>query len=242
LAKREIKTFSAIVDSIIARTGRIESRADIEAFVRLSIRETQVLAFFNRDLMEEQLQPSTDPFVWPLPDRFRQFRAVEYPTQIDSRGNTVFPDEIVPGLRQQSKRHYYYHSGDSVVFVGHAPGLAANGVSLINLAYYRYFLPLVYMVVDSRPARYLLDDTTGLAAWEFNAIGLTPEQEAAKKAQVTNWLIFNWDGVIEEGGLAKLYKSIGDERASASFSLYKQLQRDVIGNEAAISIRGPTRD
>lgn len=51
-------------------------------------------------------------------------------------------------------------------------------------------------------------------------------------AYVTNWMITDWNEMIKEGALAKLFKAIGDvKRAQTSYSLYGQMREDMLRTE-----------
>ncbi len=49
-----------------------------------------------------------------------------------------------------------------------------------------------------------------------------------------NWLLKRWYEMILEGTLAKIYKTVGDERSKTSFSLYKSFQQDLLASERVV--------
>jgi len=223
----EVNTFSAAVDDCIARSGRIDRRADIISYLRLSMRESQVLAFFSADLEEDVISSVTaDPHIWTRPVVFRQMRSVQYPGLYDAQGVPIFPKFLEPGKIQQRHDHYYYESGDSFVFAGMANGASSLNTT-INVAYYKYFNPLPYYEAGARPATYDLETL----AWTYLTATTAAAQEAAR-ALVTNWMLFKWYDMVLEGALAKLFKAIDDPRQQATYALYKQLQTSLLRGES----------
>jgi hypothetical protein len=99
------------------------------------------------------------------------------------------------------------------------------------LAYYSYFPKLPYYEESLRPARFFLETN----AWSY-LDATTPEEEAAARLVVSNWMLFDWFDTIVEGGLAKIFKTVGDVRAPAAFGLYKSLQNDILTGEDVESI------
>ena len=239
MAQSEINTFSAAVDDCVGRSGRIDRKADIMSYLRLTLRETQVLAYFFRDLVEDEITGVTsDPYTWPIPNYFRIMEAVQYPYLLDSRGNVIFAKPLTVNKRMQEEDYYYYGSGNSIVFVGH--GLQSGVSVTINVAYFTYFAPLAYFsTTDNRPARYLIDDETGAEGWEYtDAYSGSDALNEAAQALVTNWLLERWYQVMVEGALAKLYKTVGDDRQTSTYALYKQLQTTILSSEQRLAIAG----
>ena len=237
MALIETRTMSAAVDDCISRSGRPDRRPDLVSFIRLSMRETQVLSMFARDLTEDEITTVTgDPYVWTIPDYFRLMDYVEYPHLTDSRGNIVKADYIPLGKRQRDRDFFYYGSGDAIVFVGQ--GLEATGYTVsINVAYYSYFRPLTYMASANRPARWLTNDETGTESWVYlPAYDVDATTRETARNLVTNWMLDRWYDVVLEGALAKLYKLVNDERASPAYALFKQLQNTILTSEARIAI------
>ena len=95
----EINTFSSAVDDIIIRTGRPDLKQDIIAYVRLTVRECQVLRFFRNDMIEDTLTSDGNVYIWNYPQEFRIIRTVRYP-YVNLRGERIYPEEVNPGCRQ----------------------------------------------------------------------------------------------------------------------------------------------
>jgi len=221
-------TFSAAVDEVVARTGRPDRRAAIAGWLRASMREIQVRAFFHNDLVEDQLTAIAEPFIWECPPGFRQLFTPMYPELLDDHGRPIFPRFAPPSKMQQRELYYWYRSGDSLVFAG-----MGNG-GLVDVAYFSYFTPLAYIQEETaRPATY--DLATG--AWAYLSAG-TPAEEAVARARVTNWLLFDYFEACIEGATAKLFKSYNDERASSAFALFRSLSNDVLKGAASVSVDG----
>lgn len=209
--------FSELIDSCIQRSGRKDRQADIIDYANTTIRECQTLALFHRDLVEETVLATAEPTVWTLPNTFRQMRVVLYP-------DGMYPDYMMPGKQQKYLDRYYYAASGYMVFVGCGTQGATTLSQVIKLAYYSYLPRLKYYAVGSRPAVY--DDETN--AWTYNPVTTDPDEQAAARAKVSNWLLTHYNEMIKEGTLAKLFKSIKDqERSMMSYSLYKSMQEDI---------------
>jgi hypothetical protein len=220
----EINTFSAVVDDAITRSGRPDRKADIIAFVRSSIRECQVKAYFRNDFIEDTLTADAEVFIWSYPQEFRMLRTVRYPIT-NMRGEKIYPPEILPGKKQREHTHFYYGGPGYYAFAGLSSGLE------IDVAYYKNSKKLPYYESAARPATFSLeaDDWTYLTA-------TTDADKLIAREAVSNWLLFNYYDTILEGTLAKLFKVVGDERASSTYALYKSFQNDLIANEPSDSL------
>ena len=58
----ELNTFSAAVDDVVVRSGRVDRKADIIAFVRETIRELHALRVCKNDLTEDTLTADADNY------------------------------------------------------------------------------------------------------------------------------------------------------------------------------------
>ncbi len=226
----ETGTFSALIDEAKLRSGRADRAADLIAYARSSMRECTVLARFQQNLIEGTFTVgSTIPHIFKRPVNMRQWQAIQYP-YFDSHGQPVFVEEKRPSKFQtQGTDYWFYLTGDSYVFNGLAVG------DLVKYAYHSYLTKLTYYsVIADRPARYIIESET----WEYHAdyIGNT-ELNDTGEAKVSNWLLFYWYDLILEGTLAKLYKTVGDTRQSASYALYKQQQKDLLAGESQVIVR-----
>lgn len=229
----EIKTFSSAVDDAISRAGRPDRKLDIISHIRLTMRECQVLAYFESDRIEDTIVANADPYVYSTPQRFRIMEAVQYPGIIDEQGNPIYADPVSPGRKQREHKYFYYISGASHVFAGHGANASLN--ASINLSYFSYFAPLPYYDDADRPAKFILEDD----AWSYLTATTDDEKEAAQ-ALVTNWLLTRHYDTVIEGTLAKLYKMNDDARAGSTFGLYKLLQTTLLHAESRAAIGGHT--
>ena len=226
--------FSESVDKVVARSNRRERLEDVKAFMHSTIRECQNLAKFYRDRIEDEITVGSlntaGAFVWDRPARFKRFEAVEYPNQI-------FPKRLNPGKRQVGETSYYYGGPTYFAFVGVAE------TDVIKVAYYTFARRFKYYAatardtanptVNSQPAIYDREtetwqylDTSGTPVY-VSSLGSTTADEAAQ-ALVSNWLLLDWNNVLEEGALAKILKVISHANAPSSFALYKSLQKTLI--------------
>lgn len=220
----EINTFSAAVDDVVSRSGRPDRVADIIAFVRVTIRELQVLRFFRNDLIEDTLTADAANYVWNYPQEFRVLRTVRYP-RFDAQGGQNYPPEILPGKKQKDYTDFYYGGPGYYVFAGSALADA------IDVAYYAYSKKLAYYELADRPATFSLEDDS----WSYLSVGTTAEELIARE-KVSNWLLFNYYDTIVEGGMAKILKTVGDPRSMSSFALYKSYQQSLIAGEPSDSL------
>lgn len=224
----EVNTFSAVIDACLARSGRVDRRADIISFARMTIREIQVLGAFANDLVEDQLTSVTaDPHVYVLPSTFRQMITVQYPGLVDERGNFIYAKYKPIGKGQNNAEHFWYRSGDSAIFVGH--GGNAGSAKSINIAYLAFSRTFRYFeTVADRPARY--DDET--ESWVYAAAyDISDAQRQVARELVSNWVLFNWYDTVLEGTLAKLYKVVDDPRAVSSFAFFERAKKQVLAGE-----------
>ncbi len=223
----ELGTFSALIDQAVSLAGRGKvARTRLTGYARASMREPQVDNLFERDLVEDQLNVTASPFIWPRPAELRFFRTVRYPGEI-------YPPYIVPGRRQFDEDKFYYAASTYFTFKG------VNVGDLLDIAFYQYFPKLVYFEAANRPARYFAD----LAKWQYldqnnnfvDTLGSDDLDEAAE-ALVTNWMLFDWNDLVLEGTLAKQFKAIGDPRAPSSFALFKSMIKDLLQGEVIASV------
>jgi len=223
----ELGTFSALLDDAVRLAGRgIAARPQMASYARASMREPQVDNLFDKDLIEDSLTFSADPFTWERPAEFRLFRTVKYTEE-------TYPKFIPPGRRQRDEINFYYQASTYFVFKGLAVG------DTFGIAYYSYFPKLVYFAPANRPARYFAD----LAEWQYldgngdfvATLGSDALDEAAR-ALVTNWMIFDWNDLVLEGILAKQFKVQGDQRAPSHFALFKSMIKDLLQAEVTGSI------
>lgn len=222
----ESQTFSALIDDVLARSGRRDRLPSIIAYARTTIRECLVLDFFDQSLIETQVTVDAIPFVWERPTNLRSILAVRTP-YYDRRNDRIFAKEKKPGMTVADDERYFYLSGNSFAFSNLAVG------DVLDIAYYEYSVPLVYMAdVATRPARYNLETEL----WEYHqAYDASDETRENARDKVTNWLLYYWYELIAEGTQAKLYKLVNDEaRMRMSYALYKSIQKDLAAGESTV--------
>ncbi|MGI9406004.1 MAG: hypothetical protein ACR2O4_06495 [Hyphomicrobiaceae bacterium] len=223
----EINTFSAAVDTVIARSHRPDKKSDAISFIRATVRELESKAFFEESRIEQQITCiTTDPHVFPLPQFWRTAEFAEYTHILDPHSKPVVPKWTRPGPGTQNLDHFAYQVGETLVFTG--LGLTGGLTGTINLAYHAFLPPLRYfdLTVSGtvRPATFSDETLT----WTYDPVTVDPDEQAAAEALVTNWIIFRWYETILEGALAKLYKTLEDTRAPTSFALYKSYEQDFV--------------
>lgn len=220
----EINTFSAVVDAVLARAQRPGRSADVIAYARQTLRECQVVQgiAFSRDLIEDSVTATSSPFLWDRPALLRHLRTVRY-NIATANNNEIYPVFRRPGKIQQGLIHFYYGGPTYTAFAG-----VSNGI-VIDVAYYSYFLKLPYYAdVADRPATFSLETNS----WSYQeAFDVDDTTRQAAQDLVTNWMLTDWFDLIVEGALAKLFKTVNDERSPATFGLYKSLQKDLLRGE-----------
>lgn len=221
--------FSELVDSIIARSGRPDRKADIVAHLNSTIRECQTQALFYKDLLEDQItlaNPPANPTIWTYPRNYRILKAVQYP-------ECVFPKHIKPSRLTRGEISYYYFASTYAAFFG-VPNCNTNTQQYINLAYYTKLPRLTYFPLGARPA--VWDDVTQLWTYYtppgYTVVTVDPDISAADYLLVSNWLLDGYRDCIEEGTLAKIFKDLGDAtRTQSSFAQYSAQKNDIKQNE-----------
>lgn len=222
----EINTFSAAVDDVLVRAQRPSRQADAIAYIRQSLRECQILSLFERDMVEDQFVATAAPHVFIVPDKFRMLRTLRYNIPTANQAFT-YPKERLPGKVQEGEIYYYYRAAGDYFFAGVAVG------TTIDIAYYSYFRKLPYYALGLRPATFDLETEE----WSYHAdYDIDDTTRETARNLVTNWLLTDWYDLIVEGGLAKLFKTVGDARAPATFGLYKSLQKDLKKGEPFSSL------
>ena len=223
----ETATFSALIDEAILRSNRKDRKSDIVSYARSSIRECQVLAYFEQDLVEASITVTALPHQWSRPLKLRELLAAKPQVTFSRRDKKIWFKNRPPGTMVRDVDYYLYLSGDTFIFTG--TELAVGNV--IDLAYHTYARDFVYYDVADRPATY--DPETQVWSYHDNYDIDSTKQETARDL-VQNWLLRNWYDALLEGTLAKVYKTVGDERSKTAFSLYKSMQKDILSGERVI--------
>ena len=226
----EACTFSALIDDAIARSQRKDRVNDIVSYARSTIRECQALAFFDQDLIEDSLTVDVLPFQWSRPLNLRSILAAKPAEVFDRRSKKVWFKRLKPGKQTRDEDYFLYLSGNTFIFSGEA--LAVGDV--INVAYFTYARKFVYYDTASRPATFDPETET----WTYLASYDTSDANREIAVDlVQNWLLKYWFDLLLEGVLAKLYKTVGDERSKTAYSLYKSQQEDLLSGERVIYLR-----
>ena len=216
-------TFSQLVDNVISRCQRPDRQLDIEGYMNQTLRDLNEVAYFARDLAEEQITISQLPALWTRPTNLRIIKAVYYPL------SDIWPRCVQPGKFQNKFTAFYYATGQQFAFSGLGAG------DKINIAYYTFVRRFKYFAAGSRPASYDEDTQT----WTYVDPQPTTEEEAeVLQLRCSNWLLFTYPDCVMEGTLAKVYKSVDDKsRASTSYSLYMQMQAKLQSTERHESLQ-----
>ena len=93
----ETCTFPALIDEVKLRSGRRDRIADIVSYARSTIRECQVQAHFEQDLVEDSITVDAVPYTWARPLRLRAMLAVKPNGKYDRRSNPIWFANKPPG-------------------------------------------------------------------------------------------------------------------------------------------------
>ncbi len=222
----ETRTFSSLIDDVVARSGRSDRLPSIISYARTTLRECSILDFFDQSLVELFITPNANPYIWERPHDLRGVLAIGT-SMWDSHGNPIYAKERKPGVVIPNGNPYFYLSGSSFAMIDFTAGTA------IPVAYYRYEKPLRYIAnVADRPAQFNLESEM----WEYHeAYDASDALREEARNSVSNWLLFYWYELIAEGTLAKLYKLVNDEtRMRMSYALYKSGQTNLLAGESSI--------
>lgn len=224
--------FSELVDICVGRAGRPEKEADVIAFAAQTIRELESKNHLKKNLEEDTLNTTSHPYIWARPNRMQKLRTAKYSS------NGKYARFAQPGAILENLTYYFYMTTTSIIFNGH------DTIDTIDVAYYQFRKKLQYYSLGAREAVYDFEDET----WSFPlqvaeraalvAAGGTDADLAALDAthsaaqaghiaNASNWILFDWYELVQEGTLAKLFKLIDDEkRAATHFSFYQRAIRD----------------
>lgn len=223
----ETSTFSALIDEVKLRSQRRDRESDIVSYARSTIRECQVLAYFEQDLVELSVTTTAAPHSWSRPTRLRTILAAKPQAKYTRHGEAMYFKNRPPGSKVRAVPYYLYLSGDTYVLTGDE---FESGI-VVDIAYFAYSRKFVYYATGSRPATFDPETET----WTYLAAYDTDDttRETAREL-VTNWILTHWYDLILEGTLAKIFKAVGDERSRTAFSLYKQMQKDLLSSERVV--------
>lgn len=227
----ETSTFSALVDEAILRSQRQDRKTDIVSYARSTLRECQVLAFFEQDLVEDSITITATPHLWPRPLNLRTILAAKPQAVLDRRGKKRYFKNKPPGQIVRDEEYFLYLSGNTFLF----SGLNLEIGNVVDVAYFAYTRKFIYYIVADRPATYDPETET----WSYHAdYSATQELNDEAETLVSNWLLFHWYDLILEGVLTKLFKAVADERSKTAFALFKSMQKDLLKGERVIYLHG----
>lgn len=209
--------YSEVVDRVIARTSTPGRTEDAQAFVNQAVRECNALQLFYKSTVEDQLTITANPFIWTRPSWFRSLRIAQNDTTKD-----YFVRKL-PGPGQDMVPNYFYASGDSIIFSG-----TLTTSDLMNVFYYTHSPLNSYTAVAARAATF--DEPTQI--WTYTVASTDAEKEAARAIAGNHWLLTDWSTLIEQGAVAKVYNSRGDDRGPREFAIYTAQQKTMVNSEA----------
>lgn len=229
------RSFSSLIDRVVTETGKTSSLLSIVAAANMTIRECQTFGLFAQDLLEEDFVADVKPYIWYRPLNFKSIQSVRYAQSLE------YPKLRRPGVGKNSTELYYFYAADNYYVFN---GTLSN--ETVHFANYYWRKPLFYNArIDAvttgfqggpypkRPAYY---DIAADIWMYLNLAGdayiadtpptvYTADQQETKQKNAMNWLLMDWFDLIAEGTKAKILKNFGDERAAASYGLYKSFQK-----------------
>lgn len=222
--------FSELVDSLQAEVNRRgpDDRDKILNYVNATIRELQVLSFFDNDLVETTLTATASPHIWTHGNRFRAILTVRYP-------NDIYPIFRPPGRHQLNEIYYYYKASTYIAFAG-----IANGAE-IDVAYYEYARRFNYYAEGERPAVYNTETETWTYLDNGNYVASLGDEdlEEAAREKVSNWLLRNWYDAVMSGAANRIYlRLVNDQfKARSHYAAYQEFKNMVMQGELTSSRR-----
>lgn len=219
--------FSELVDNVCTMIGRSNARtkSNVIKYARMTMRECQMLEYFHKDMVEDQITVTAEPHIWTKPANLRELRTVRYDGRYD---DGRFPKLRRPGKVQRDENYFYYAGTDYYTFAGVTIG------DTISYAAYFYFPYLYYYeTAADRPA--VFNRVTNTWTYHDNYDDTDELKETARNL-VSNWMLLEWAELIEEGTLAKTYKMLREpQMAAASYSAYQNFQRSLRTGETSES-------
>lgn len=215
--------FSETVDNVLSRSGRTDMLAEAQVAVRSALKKAHSQEYFAKDLRELQVSVTTEDYIWNYPRFYRTMHTVRY-------GPAIYPRNLQPGKIQDGETQYFYQVSNAVVFVGIGAGTE------LYIAYNVTNPKFQYYTENARPAKY--DEVA--ETWSYLDNGsyvdslATPELEEAAREKVTNWLLDEYQDMIEEGALATIFKLRGDDRSRTHFSNFNSWLKDLEALESTI--------
>jgi hypothetical protein len=229
--------FSELVDICVQRSGRPNHQPDIIAYATQTVRQMQTKNYFKKNLIEDQIIATADPYTWIPPERIQKIKAVRY-------SNGDYPVYYLPGAKQKETLSFYYGAAGYYVFKGMSSGFQQAGVSqqnTIDIAYYQFTKKLKYYAVAARPAVYDYETETYTYA-DFSGDGGTnwndPANQETARNLIGNWILKDWNELVQEGTLAKIFKLIDNTtRASTHFAFFqREYVESFLGTEIGESV------
>jgi len=204
--------FSELVDECIARSGRADMRSSIIGFAFQTQRELESKRAFHKNRYEVlELTAGAAPFIWTPPSRMQIFETARY-------SNGIYPVFMQPGHAMRDRTYFYYRDSTTFVFSG------VTNVTSIAMSYFRFNKKLPYFDGADRPAVWDATEETWTyhADYDVSAATRTTAQEL-----VSNWLLRDWNELMIEGTLAKIFKLVQNtERAATHYSFFKNSTED----------------
>lgn len=229
------RSFSSLIDRVALETGKTGALLSIVAATNMTIRECQAFGLFAQDLLEENFTADAQPYIWYRPRYFRSLQSVKYGQSLR------YPTLRRPGVgKNNDDIYYFYAANDYYVFNGtlsnetvhfanyywqkalsywarlDAVTTAFQGGPYTKRQAYFDITTDVWMYINLAQDAYIVDSPP---------VVYTADQQETLRNNAANWLVLDWYDLIAEGAKAKILKQFGDERAAATYGLYKSFQK-----------------
>jgi len=226
-------TFSQIVDTLTLEHLRPDMRANVAAYVNLTLRELHAgdnggAILYAANLVEDTLTTTVaESHSWdiPRPHLFQKLAAARF----DSFGfdRDAYASPRTPGAMFADSRYVkqYYRSGNSFAFMG-----CGQIGSTISLGWYEVPRRLEYYPAgDTRPCQWSEADQDFTYT---GAYGVSETSQALAQTLCTNWILLRWGDLVMQGARAKIFARAGDEaRSRLAYSSFSGLRPSMVSAE-----------
>lgn len=218
-----MRTFSEIVDTVVAAVGQPHLLLMVAAETNAVIHDLQTNHLSPYDLAEHRLAGVRGTVKWTLPVDFRSMKAVRY------AGHHFIP-MVEPSLKQNKMHRYWYQSGDTIVFI--------NADHFIDIAYYTSRKIFKYVKVNMRKLRssdqteYDFDYRSDVEAGEWTRYNANSSHQKRSYDAHVNWVIHHYPEAIMHGVLASIHNHLGQtDRGGRAYQAYTRSKAIIERNQ-----------
>lgn len=208
------RTFSEIVDAVAVQTGYIGQLRLVISFANNAINQLRPIRHFS-SLREDYINNGHAKLTVPMPQNYASMLSAQ-----DLEGKKIYTHRR-PGLGTlvNPTSHWFYESGDALVFNGYSRG--------ITIAYYVTSKHFVYYAPEYRLLR--STETEGEHLYDYRApqtndwlpLDYANPQYSELIKRHTNWIITQHADVVLTGALSGAYNAKGQlDNGARMFQLF----------------------